>query len=393
MKKAQAVLILLGLGSSLSADEGEIRLAAGARSISGQYIVVLKDEAAGAPAADDAGPLVSQVALDIAVGYGGRILHLYETALRGFALQLPEEDAQRLAADPRVEFIEQDSEAWAAANQLNPPWGIDRVDQHSLPLSGTYTYFTTASNVHVYVIDTGIRASHTQFGGRVGPGVTFVNDGVGAGDCHGHGTHVSGTVGGGRYGVAKAVRLHAVRVLGCSGGGTVSAIIAGVDWVASHRVDPAVATLGLVAGASSALDAAVNASIAQGVTHVVAAGSSGSNACAVSPARVPAAITVAATTDADVRSPFSNFGSCVDLFAPGSGITSAWPTSDTAIQTSSGSSMAAAHAAGVAALYLATHATASPAIVRNALVNAATANVIGNVGAGSPNRLLFTLIP
>jgi subtilisin family serine protease len=272
-------------------------------------------------------------------------------------------------------------------------WGIDRIDQRNRPLSNSYTYNTTASNVNAYVIDTGIRSTHTQFGGRVSGGATFINDGRGTSDCNGHGTHVSGTIGGSTYGVAKAVRLHPVRVLDCNGSGTNSGVIAGVNWVASNRVLPAVANMSLGGGASSALDTAVNNSINRGVVYAIAAGNSNANACNFSPARVAAAITVGSTTSSDARSSFSNFGTCVDIFAPGSSITSAWATSDTATNTISGTSMATPHVAGVAALYLATHTTASPATVRNALVNNATANVISNVGSGSPNRLLFSLIP
>jgi len=298
-----------------------------------------------------------------------------------------------MAADPRVSYIEQDSEVWAVATQQGATWGLDRIDQHNRPLSGTYTYNTTASNVHAYVIDTGIRSTHTQFGGRVSGGASFVNDGRGTTDCNGHGTHVSGTIGGSTYGVAKAVRLHPVRVLDCNGSGTTSGVIAGVNWVTSNHQSPAVANMSLGGGASSSLDTAVANSIASGVTYAIAAGNSNANACNSSPARVGTAITVGSTTSADGRSSFSNFGTCLDIFAPGSSITSAWASSDTATNTISGTSMATPHVAGAAALYLAAHTGASPATVRNALVNGATANVIGNVGSGSPNRLLFSLVP
>ena len=248
--------------------------------------------------------------------------------------------------------------------------------------------------MHAYVIDTGIRRRTRSSAGRAtGGGFTAINDGRGTDDCNGHGTHVAGTIGGSTYGVAKGVRLHAVRVLSCSGSGSNSGVIAGVNWVANNRVLPAVANMSLGGGASSALDSAVNGAINRSVTFAVAAGNSNANACNSSPARVPAAITVGSTTSTDARSSFSNFGTCVDIFAPGSGITSAWASSNTATNTISGTSMASPHAAGVAALYLATHTTASPSTVRNAIVNNATLNVLTSLGSGSPNRLLFSLIP
>ncbi len=356
-----------------------------------QYIVVLEDDAAGtADAPARSGLTVYIVAVDMAARYGGTVFHFYETALKGFAIRMPESAAQRLAADPRVSFVEQDSEVWAVATQSPATWGIDRIDERALPRSNSYTYNTTASNVHAYVIDTGIRSTHTQFAGRVSGGMTVINDGRGTSDCNGHGTHVAGTIGGSTYGVAKAVRLHPVRVLSCSGSGSTSGVISGVNWVANNRVLPAVANMSLGGGASSSLDAAVNGAINRSVTFAVAAGNSNANACNSSPARVPAAITVGSTTSSDARSSFSNFGTCVDIFAPGSSITSAWSTSDTATNTISGTSMASPHVAGVAALYLATHTTASPATVRNAIVNNATLNVAHQprIGIAQPSAVL-----
>ena len=391
MKKSLLVLAVLGLAAAAFAKEDAgIHVAAGARPIPGQYIVVLNDEAAEGVRS---GLSADQVALDLAVRARGSIFYLYGAALHGFAIRMSAEAAETMAADPRVSYIEQDSEVWAVATQQGATWGLDRIDQHNRPLSGTYTYNTTASNVHAYVIDTGIRSTHTQFGGRVSGGASFVNDGRGTSDCNGHGTHVSGTIGGSTYGVAKAVRLHPVRVLDCNGSGTTSGVIAGVNWVTSNHQSPAVANMSLGGGASSSLDTAVANSIASGVTYAIAAGNSNANACNSSPARVGTAITVGSTTSADGRSSFSNFGTCLDIFAPGSSITSAWASSDTATNTISGTSMATPHVAGAAALYLAAHTGASPATVRNALVNGATANVIGNVGSGSPNRLLFSLVP
>jgi len=394
MKRTLFTLAVLLLATAGFAGDGSIHQADGAQPIPDQYIVVLEDDAAGTPDAPArSGLSVDIVAIDMAARYGGTVFFTYETALEGFAIRMPESAARKLAADPRVSFVEQDSEVWAVVTQSPATWGIDRVDERTLPRSNSYTYNTTATNVHAYVIDTGIRSTHTQFGGRSTGGATFINDGRGTNDCNGHGTHVAGTIGASTYGVAKAVRLHPVRVLSCSGSGSNSGVIAGVNWVANNRVLPAVANMSLGGGASSALDSAVNGAINRSVTFAVAAGNSNANACNSSPARVPAAITVGSTTSTDARSSFSNIGTCLDIFAPGSSITSAWSTSNTATNTISGTSMASPHVAGVAALYLATHTTASPATVRNAMVNSATPNVITNPGSGSPNRLLFSLIP
>jgi subtilisin family serine protease len=394
MKRFLFTLAVLLLAAPGFAGDGKIHQADGAIPIPDQYIVVLQDDAAGTPEAPArSGLTVSIVAVDMAARYGGSVFHFYETALKGFAIRMPESAAQKMAADPRVSFVEQDSVVLAVATQSPATWGIDRIDEPTLPRSNSYTYNTTASNVHAYVIDTGIRATHTQFAGRVSGGMTVINDGRGTGDCNGHGTHVAGTIGSSTYGVAKAVRLHPVRVLNCSGSGSTSGVISGVNWVANNRVLPAVANMSLGGGASSSLDAAVNGAINRSVTFAVAAGNSNANACNSSPARVAAAITVGSTTSSDARSSFSNFGTCLDIFAPGSSITSTWASSDTATNTISGTSMASPHAAGVAALYLATHTTASPATVRNAIVNNATTNVLTGVGSGSPNRLLFSLIP
>jgi subtilisin family serine protease len=243
--------------------------------------------------------------------------------------------------------------------------------------------------VRAYIIDTGIRTTHTQFGGRAS--AVFDAFGGNGQDCNGHGTHVAGTVGGSTYGVAKSALLRAVRVLNCSGSGSTSGVISGVDWVTANHISPAVANMSLGGGASSALDTAVNNSINSGVTYSIAAGNSNTDACTQSPARVAAAITVGSTTSSDARSSFSNIGTCVDIFAPGSSITSAWSTSDTATNTISGTSMATPHVTGATALYLQSHPGSSPATIRNALVNNSTTGHITNVGAGSPNRLLYTL--
>ena len=353
------------------------------------YIVVLNPgaaRAAGEPAANR--PLVSVLAQELARSHDGLVASVYQHALKGFAVQLTEAQAAALAADSRVAYVEPDQVITIDATQSPATWGLDRIDQRDLPLNNTYTYNQTGQNVHAYVIDTGIRATHQEFGGRVsGTGFTAINDGGGTNDCNGHGTHVSGTVGGATYGVAKSVTLHAVRVLGCNGSGPTSGVIAGVDWVTQNHVKPAVANMSLGGGISSALDTAIANSINAGVTYAVAAGNSNTNACNGSPARVASALTVGSTTSSDARSSFSNFGT----FAPGSSITSAWYTSNTATNTISGTSMATPHVAGAVALYLQANPGASPSAAASALLGGTTANKVTNPGSGSPNRLLYSL--
>jgi len=358
-------------------------LAASGTPVKDSYIIVLKDAKAD-PAA------TKKAAADLAAANSGAVTHTYTSAVRGFAVRMSAEKAQKLAADARVAFVQQDGVVTASATQSPATWGLDRIDQRALPLDNSYTYSTTASNVTAYIIDTGILTAHSDFGGRATVGYDAIGDGRNGQDCNGHGTHVAGTVGGTTYGVAKAVRLVAVRVLNCSGSGTNAGVIAGVDWVTANAVKPAVANMSLGGGAYAALDTAVTNSINSGVSYAVAAGNSNANACNYSPARTAAAITVGATTRTDARASFSNYGTCLDICAPGEGITSAWSTGTTATNTISGTSMASPHVAGGAALYLAANPTATAATVRNALVANGTPNVVTNAGTGSPNVLLYT---
>jgi len=358
----------------------------GKLAIPGHYIVVLDVDSAGKNGDLFASAKASG---DLTGAYGGVATDVYAYAINGFSAQMSEEQALNLSRDPRVKFVEEDSVVEASITQNNPPWGLDRIGQRDLPLNQVYSYTTTGSGVNVYIIDTGIRRTHTQFGGRAFVGFDAVGDGQNTNDCNGHGTHVSGTVGGSTFGVAKAVRLFAVRVLNCSGSGTNSGVIAGVDWVTANHVSPAVANMSLGGGASTALDTAVNNSINSGVTYAIAAGNSNTNAANSSPARVAAAITVGSSTMSDARSSFSNFGSVVDIFAPGSSILSSFNTSDTATATLSGTSMATPHVAGVAARFLQSNPGASPATVRNEIVNQATLNHLSGIPSGTANRLLF----
>lgn len=358
----------------------------GKDAIHGHYIVVLDQDASGKGGDVSA---AARAANDLTFAYGGVTTNVYAHSLNGFSAQMTEAEALQLSADPRVKFVEEDSIMSADVTQSNAPWGLDRIGQRDLPLNGAYSYTTTGAGVNAYIIDTGIRRTHTQFGGRAFVGFDSVGDGQNTNDCNGHGTHVSGTVGGSTYGVAKAVRLFAVRVLNCSGSGSNAGVIAGVDWVTANRQNPAVANMSLGGGISTALDTAVNNSINSGVTYAIAAGNSNTNASNSSPARVAAAITVGSSTINDARSSFSNFGSVVDIFAPGSSIISAWRTSDTATATLSGTSMATPHVAGVCARFLQGNPGASPATVRNAIVNAATLNHLSGIPTGTANRLLF----
>ncbi|MET7986761.1 S8 family peptidase [Streptomyces sp. NPDC005281] len=380
--------VLSAIAPPAQAAPAGLILGAGAPgSVSGSYIVTLKG-GARAPATAAAGL------------YGARISHVYGSALDGFAVRADRRQARLLAGDPRVASVVQDTRVTYARVQdagarpdrvqRNPPsWGLDRIDRPGRPIDKRYTAPGSAgAGVTVYVIDTGIRITHRDFGGRASYGWDFVDDDGTAQDGNGHGTHVAGTVAGTSYGVAKKARVVAVRVLDDKGAGSTAQVIAGIDWVTRHARKPAVANLSLGGYANAQLDTAVRNSIASGVTYTVAAGNSGLPASLYSPARVAQALTVGATDRSDARASFSDTGSSLDLFAPGVDITSTSYTGDTARATYSGTSMASPHAAGAAALYLADHLRATPAQVAKALVRRAVPGKVSDAGPGSPNRLL-----
>ena len=359
------------------------RVSAARAAVQNDYIVTLRD--------DEADP--EGQANGLVKAHGGSLKHVYRYALKGFAVaNLPDAAVAALQRNPHVARVERDGIMTIDDTEApTPSWGLDRIDQHNLPLNNSYTYPNDGSGVTAYIIDTGIRFDHTDFGGRATTGYDAVTSGGNAADCNGHGTHVSGTVGGATYGVAKRVSLVAVRVLGCTGSGSTSGVIAGIDWVTAHHTAKAVANMSLGGGASATLDDAVTRSINSGVTYAVAAGNDNANACNTSPARTPAALTVGATATNDARASFSNYGSCVDISAPGVGITSAWNTSSTATNTISGTSMATPHVTGAAAVFLSAQtSTTTPAAVATALINGSTKNVLTGL-SGSPNRLLFVV--
>jgi subtilisin family serine protease len=362
-----------GLADVISAPSGQ--------GIANRYIVVFEQNVAG-PAAE----------AQRMVGLTQASLHfVYTRAIKGFAADLSPRAVQLLRADPNVALIEQDQVIKLETTQNNPVnWGLDRIDQRSLPLSLSYTYNRTGAGVHFYGIDTGINLTHVDLSGRVGNGFDAVTTGGNAADCNGHGTHTATTAAGTTYGVAKGATVHPVRVLDCGGSGTTSGVVAGIDWVTNNHQSPAVANMSLGGGASTVLDQAVANSVASGVVYAVSAGNNNVSACTQSPAREPSAITVAATNKTDARAPFSNFGTCVDIFAPGVAITAGWIGSNTATARASGTSMSSPHVAGTALLYLEANPSATPTQVASAMTSNATMGKVTSPGSGSPNRLLYT---
>ncbi|MFL1382541.1 S8 family peptidase [Acinetobacter baumannii] len=351
--------------------------------IKNQYIVILNK---------DAGPS-KDFAQNIAKQHAGKVLQSYDTVLKGFAIYLPDTAGaafiEAMKKNPHALSVESDTIVNIdATTQSNPDWGLDRIDQKALPLNSTYSYLQTGSGTTAYIVDTGILSSHQEFSGRVLSGYTAISDGNGTTDCNGHGTHVAGTVGGTTYGVAKNVNLVPIRILGCDGSGASSNVIAGLDWILKNGKKPAVVNMSLGGATSSSLDSAVENLYNNGYVMVVAAGNSNTDACTSSPARVSKAITVAATDNTDTRASYSNYGSCVDIFAPGSQINSSWIGSNTATKILNGTSMATPHVAGVVAEMLQSTPTASPQTISTNLLNQASSNVVKNP-SGSPNRLLY----
>ncbi|MCK1797403.1 S8 family peptidase [Streptomyces sp. XM4193] len=384
---AAALVLSLGGGVAMAgaaepgAAEGTIRGAEAPGAVEGQYIVSLKGEAAAKSSVRTA---VNSQAKSLVSVHGGDVEQVYSAAFRGFSVSATEAQAKKLAADPNVAYVEADGVAKISGTQPSPPsWGLDRVDGAA---DSSYTYPNEGAGVTAYVLDTGIDMTHPDFGGRATSGYDFIDNDADASDCQGHGTHVAGTVGGASFGVAKGVNLVSVRVLDCGGSGQWSQVIAGIDWVAQNASGPSIGNMSLGGGANDSVDAAVQGAINAGVQMAVAAGNNNSDACGSSPARVPAAVTLGSTDQGDGRSSFSNYGTCVDLFAPGGQINST--ANGGGSQIMSGTSMASPHAAGAGAIYLSANPSATPQQVADALVGNAQSGVVGNPGAGSPNLLL-----
>ncbi len=381
-------IVFLGITMlALSAQAQSVnvqRARPGAESTRG-YIVLLRDDAVSS----------ASVALSAVRPFGGDVTYTYSSAVNGFAVKVPASRAddfvEAMQNDPAVDLVEADQPVYTQqAVQTNAPWGLDRSDQRNLPLDTLYTYTAKGAGVRAYIIDTGIFAGHADFGGRVASGFTVINDGRGTTDCNGHGTHVAGTVGGATWGIAKAVTLVPVRVLGCTGSGSTSGVIAGIDWMTANAPLPAVANMSLGGGASSAMDAAIARATAKGIPVVVAAGNENRNACLGSPARAPSALTIGATDSQDRRASFSNYGACLDLFAPGVAIRSASYNSPTGSRLLSGTSMASPHVAGLAALVLETQPSATAEQVNAFIKSTATPGKVIDARTGSPNLLIFT---
>ena len=380
--RSKSALVFAGIAfAATAALGGDGSVHRNARHIPGRYIVVLDSSADAASIAD------------VVRGNGGNVHHSYSRGFKGLSIETSDVNAQSLASDPRVKFVEED--ATVSATSLS--WGLDRIDQRSLPLDGSFTAFGSGAGVTIYIVDTGILAEHQDFGGRVAAGFDAVGDNNGTTDCNGHGTHVAGIAGGASFGVAKSATLVPVRVLDCTGTGSLSTVLAGLDWVLqdhAQSTSPAVVNMSLAGNASSALDSEVTSLLNNGITAVAAAGNDNAPACSMSPARVQGVITVGSSSAFDQRSSFSNYGPCVALFAPGSGILSDTNTSATATSISSGTSESSPFVAGVAALILQQFPGASPTAVTQTILSSATNDVLDplTIGSGSPNRLLFSSI-
>jgi subtilisin family serine protease len=357
--------------------------------IPGRYIVVLDEAKLGS---DLAQPTVESNAQYLAAVYGGEVNNSFSTAIKGFVSDMTPDQAMAMSRDENVLYVEQDAPVYLAASQANAGWHLDRVDQRNLPWNGSYNYSATGAGVHAYIIDTGIRATHVEFGGRATAVFDNIGDGQNGNDCNGHGTHVAGIIGSSTYGVAKGVFLHGVRIMPCTGNGSIANLLSGVNWVMANRQNPAVANISLTAaGSSLSLETAITNAVNSGVVFTIASGNANGDACNYTPARTPAAITVGASDETDLRALYSNGGPCVDLFAPGNRVDSTWASSDTAIANLSGSSMASPMAAGAAALYLQGHPSATASSVRSAMVSAATTGVMDTLDSTSPNKLLYSL--
>ncbi|MBO2582460.1 S8 family peptidase [Shewanella algae] len=369
-----------------------------AKAIKDQYIVVFNTPAViNLNDPNGVSAYASSMGARLANEHGIEVRQNFGNSLNGVLVKANAAQIQSLLKDPNIKYVEQDQRVSiepmveAAGDQGGVTWGLDRIDQRDLPLNSNYHYDYDGSGVTAFVIDTGVRNTHNEFGGRASSGYDFIDNDNDSSDCNGHGTHVAGTIGGSTYGVAKNVNIVGVRVLNCSGSGTNSGVISGINWVKNNAQGPSVANMSLGGGASQALDDAVNAAVAAGISFVVAAGNDNSNACNYSPARAANAVTVGSTTSTDSRSSFSNYGTCLDIYAPGSSITSAWYNSNSATNTISGTSMASPHVAGVAALYLAENPALSPTQLTNLLVSRASSGKVGDAKTGSPNKLLYSL--
>ncbi len=388
MKTMVSVILLLLFAVSLNAQENKLYKVS--NPIQNKYIVVLKKNSINI----ERETKTEQLVTTLNSKYGGKVEKIFSDTINGYVVETSEKLAKLLSQDPEVEFVEEDGISTISTSQTNAPWNLDRIDQRDLPLTTVYDYFVTANSVHTYIVDTGIRATHNEFGGRASVAFDAVNDGQNGVDCNGHGTAVASVVGGSTYGVAKSVQLHAVRVnTGCSGDITNSNLISGINWVQANRLNPAVVNMSLNGGFSAAVNTSINSLSNSGVTVVVAAGNDNDNACNYSPSSASNAITVAATMMDDSRliqkKYGSNFGSCVDIFAPGSEIQLAYYISNSATTIGSGTSFASPHVAGVAALLLQNDLNLSSSALVNGIKDIATINKVINPGINSPNSLLY----